>query len=222
MKKFTAKMKCDHCGNVAPMEILHAYSQTHTEEEVIGDGDDTEVLTWDEGWTYRMLVCQGCDGVVLDRIYFNERYSPEGDYPMATLYPQIETMASVLPSGVKKEYEAALQVRRINANAYAVLLGRVLEKVGADRSASGNSLSEKLTDLAAKGEIPKTLVEMAHGLRQLRNVGAHADLGDLTGQEIELLDAIVKAILEYVYRGPMLLDQVKRMVSQRKGTGAQP
>lgn len=60
---------------------------------------------------------------------------------------------------------------------------------------------------------------MAHGLRILRNVGAHADLGD-SPAEIPVLDALCSAVLEYVYSAPLLIDSVeKRLV---KLTGKTP
>lgn len=214
-KEHTSKIKCPHCGNIAPMEIIAKHSNIRT----VSDSDDTEEDSWEwaEGEIYRLLCCQGCGKVVLQRNYYDSRYD---DYDVAeafrTLYPQPDTMPKVLPHPVKSEYDAAIAVKPINANAYAVLLGRVFDKVCEDRKADGKTLSERLADLAEKGEIPKPLAEMAHGLRQLRNVGAHADLGTLTQDEIQVLDAILRAILEYLYRAPRLVEEVKQMLARRK------
>ena len=197
------------------MEIVAKHSNIRT----VSDSDDTEEDSWEwaEGEIYRLLCCQGCGKVVLQRNYYDSRYD---DYDVAeafrTLYPQPDTMPKVLPHPVKSEYDAAIAVKPINANAYAVLLGRVFDKVCEDRKADGKTLSERLADLAEKGEIPKPLAEMAHGLRQLRNVGAHADLGTLTQDEIQVLDAILRAILEYLYRAPRLVEEVKQMLARRK------
>ena len=174
-KENTSKIKCPHCGNIAPMEIAAKYSTVRTYSEF----DDEHCLNWDEGEIYRLLCCQGCGKVVLQRDHIDTRFEGFEDYDVeafTTLYPQPDTMPKVLPRSVKLEYDAALAVKPINANAYAVLLGRVFDIVCEDRKAIGKTLSERLADLAAKGEIPKPLAEMAHGLRQLRNVGAHADL----------------------------------------------
>jgi hypothetical protein len=59
-----------------------------------------------------------------------------------------------LPVSLEREYAAALRVRSISANAYGVLMGRVLEMVCEDRNAKGNNSFRKLEDLAKKGEIP--------------------------------------------------------------------
>ena len=58
--------------------------------------------------------------------------------------------------------------RNIDANAFAVLLGRVLELVCVDRNAVGNSLHKKLQDLATKGEIPAKLVDVAQASRNAK------------------------------------------------------
>lgn len=214
-KEYTSKFKCPHRGNVAPMEV----SAKHSTIRTCSDSDDSgeHSWDWDEGEIYRLLSCQNCGKVVLQRDYYDSRYE---DYNVpeffVTLYQQPDTMPKVLPQIVKSEYDAAIAVKPINANAYAVLLGRVFDKVCEDRKATGKTLSERLADLAAKGEIPKPLADMAHGLRQLRNVGAHADLGTLTQEEIHLLDAILRAILEYLYRAPRLVDEVKQILAKRK------
>jgi hypothetical protein len=114
-----------------------------------------------------------------------------------------------LPSKVAKAYEAAGRVKPVDPNAFAVLLGRVLEHVCEDRGAIGETLNERLGDLAQKGEIPRKLADMAHGLRNLRNVGAHATLGELTESEIPILDDLCRAILEYVYSAPALVARVQ-------------
>jgi len=222
-KEFTEKTKCAHCGNIAPMEILKKHSQIKQEVEEFGESDAAFTISYEEGWIYDLLLCQVCHCLALQRTWYDDRIDDEQYMPRArSLYPAPDTMSKVLPENIRKEYDAALQVKKISANAYAVLLGRVLEVVCTDRKATGKSLSDKLADLAARGEIPNILVEMAHGLRQLRNVGAHADLGELTGKEIEVLDAIVKAILEYVYRGPKLVEEVKHLLASLTNTKTKP
>lgn len=215
-KDLTNPMKCDHCGNVGPMEVVGKHSRTTTESHPwnASDGEESE-YSWDETTVHSLYICQACHQAILKVEYWDER-DAEDSY-CKLIYPQPDTMGTVLPPLVRREYDAAAKVRSINANAYAVLLGRVVDKVCEDRKAKGDTLFDKLQDLAEKGEIPTTLVEMSHGLRQLRNVGAHADLGDLTAQEIKLLDAIIRTILEYVYRAPKLLEEVRSNLAMRKG-----
>lgn len=211
-KEYTSRTKCPHCGNVAPMEVVAKYSTIRT----VSESDDTDERSWDwdEAEIYRLLCCQNCGKIIFQRTYYDSRYE-DFDVPYTTLYPQPDTMPKVLPHSVKSEYDAAIAVKPINANAYAVLLGRVFDKVCEDRKASGRTLFERLADLASKGEIPKPLADMAHGLRQLRNVGAHADLGTLSQEDIHLLDTILRAILEYLYRAPRLVEEVRKILEKR-------
>jgi hypothetical protein len=121
-----------------------------------------------------------------------------------------------LPVSLEREYAAALRVRSISANAYGVLMGRVLEMVCEDRNAKGNNSFRKLEDLAKKGEIPPKLVKVADSLRVFRNVGAHAVLGKLTTQEVPILEELTRAILEYVYTAPFLAAQAEKALKRLK------
>jgi hypothetical protein len=135
------------------------------------------------------------------------------------LYPVKRDAPSGVPAKISKAYNAANRVRAADANAYGVLLRRVLELVCLDRNAAGRDLNSKLADLAQKGEIPNKLVGVAKGLRQLGNVGAHATLGELTPEEIPVLDDLCRAILEYVYSAPSLAqcaeERLKRLQASK-------
>jgi hypothetical protein len=114
-------------------------------------------------------------------------------------------------------------VRSVDANAYAVLMGRLLDMICKDRNAQGDTLDEKLKDLSSKGEIPEKLVGVVVGIRKLRNIGAHADLGELTSADIPILDDLSKAILEYVYSAPHFAqaaeDRFKSVKAEQKVSG---
>jgi hypothetical protein len=200
-------MRCGHCGNSAPMQIVAVYSQV-TDYEAPGTP-----VHWQAGNIYELVLCPACKQVSLRSTYYHDAYDPE-DMDYTLLYPSSETAPEGLPQSIAKAYEAARRVRNIDANAFAVLLGRVLELVCEDRQATGRDLYAKLQDLAAKREIPEKLVDVGHGLRNLRNVGAHAVLGELTSAEAPILDALTRAILEYVYSAPLLAQMAERRLDQ--------
>jgi len=55
-------------------------------------------------------------------------------------------------------------------------------------------------------------------LGQLKsNIGAHASLGELSPTEIPFLDDLCRAILEYVYSGPQLIEAVRIRLIEIKG-----
>ena len=70
--------------------------------------------------------------------------------------------------------------------------------------------------LRLRGEIPGPLAEMAHQLRFLRNIGAHATLGELTRGEAPILDDLCNAILEYVYTAPHRVEKVAKRIDELK------
>lgn len=70
--------------------------------------------------------------------------------------------------------------------------------------------------LLIKGEIPKKLIGVSKSLRILRNIGAHATLGELTTDEIPILDNLCRAILEYVYSAPFLVEEAEKRVLKLK------
>jgi len=191
------------------MEIVALYSQVADYEAP----DPRSHVHWQAGDIYELLLCPACNQVLLRSTYYHDGYDPEVmEYKI--LYPTDATAPEGLPQSIARAYEAARKVRSIDANAYAVLLGRVLELVCEDRQATGSNFYRKLEDLAAKGEIPEKLVSVGHGLRNFRNVGAHAALGDLTSAEAPILDALTRAILEYVYSAPLLAQKAEQRLDQ--------
>jgi Domain of unknown function (DUF4145) len=197
----TEFLKCRHCGNYAPMEIATTYYLS-TKPEAYDDYDEyynPYTPEMEQGYNYTLFLCLACKNVTLQQYFDYDSSDPE-DITVETLYPQQGIKLSYLPSLVQKAYEAALKARGIDANAYAILLGRMLEIVCEDRKVKGKDLNDKLKVLATKGEIPTNLVDIAHSLRKLRNIGAHETLDGLSDDEMPILDELSKAILEYVYR----------------------
>ncbi len=200
------------------MLIPASYSATKTQE------DHENGFSWEAGQIYEVLVCQVCHEVTLRAYFWNDGMESEADVTYRTLYPQNKGIPLGLPSNIQKEYATALRLKPIDSNAFGVSLGRVLELVCADRNAEGRKLEEKLSDLAAKGEIPSKLVDVAHNLRKFRNVGAHAHLGELTSDEVPIVDGLCRAILEYVYTAPHLAqtahNALAALTKRRKQGGA--
>lgn len=209
-ENLTRAIRCHHCGNKAPMKIAASYSET----DPITDSNGYVVD--DATYYYELVRCPACEKVMLRNYWVGPGAESEDDVTVHILYPKEPSIIRGLTEEVKKAYDAALNVRSIDPNAFAVLLGRVLDKICEDRKAKGESLSQRLDDLAQRGEIPSRLSEMAKSLKDLRNVGAHANLGELTVKEIPFLDDLCKAILEYVYSGPELLERVQKHLEKIK------
>jgi hypothetical protein len=173
-KDFTPELKCEHCNNTAPMEVVARHSQMRVVDERSG---------YEAGRIYELIKCPACAEVTLWRYYWADHMDPS-EVQSFTLYPTQTNMPTGLPEQIATAYEAALRVRNVDANAYGVLIGRLLEMICEDRQAKGDTLAAKLSDLSAKGEIPEKLVGVASSLRGFRNVGAHAELGELTKADV--------------------------------------
>ncbi|MGH0032847.1 MAG: DUF4145 domain-containing protein [Myxococcota bacterium] len=195
------------------MEVAATHSQ-------VREYGDEEYLSHSAGPVYETLKCPACFGVTLWTYHYHDAFPEEIE--RTVLYPQPRTGIAGLPRSIDAAYKAAIRARSADPNAYGVLLGRVVERICADRGAKGKSLDYRLRDLAKRGEIPDRLVSVARRLRQLRNVGAHADRGELTSAELPLMDDLCRALLEYVYGAPLLVKKaeksLERLRSRRKKT----
>lgn len=209
-KELSISAKCGHCSNRAPMEIVAKYSHIFETHE-----DKSSGYVWELYNCYELLICPACNKSILRFYEWNDSME-SGDESYTVLFPIDNKLPIGLPERIEKAYNAAINVRNIDVNAYAVLIGRVLEMVCLDRKAKGRTLNDQLKDLSEKGEIPIKLVGIASSLRQLRNIGAHAMLGELTFDEAPILDDLSKAILEYVYSAPYLLKKTEDKLESLK------
>lgn len=205
-RQTTSFVQCGHCGNRAPMEIVAEYYLSTKA---------TYDAPLEEGYLHELLLCLTCKQVTLLKS-FSSDFMDGTNSKVETLYPSALLNLSGLPHQIQQAYETAMKIRTIDANAYAVLIGRILEMICEDRQAIGKDLYHKLSDLAAKGEIPDKLVGVADSLRQLRNFGAHASRGELTREEIPILDDLCRAILEYVYNAPHLVEKAEQRLKRLK------
>jgi len=202
---------CGHCGNRAVMPIVHQHSQISAEV------CDTQIVSPVEGEVYELLECPSCLHTTLRKFYWIDHEKLDlNDVEYEVLFPAASRDVRYLPQTIRIASEAAEKVRHVDANAFGVLVGRVLEMICEDKRAEGRTLQQKLDDLAKRGDIPTTLLDVAHGIRGLRNVGAHATLGELSPSEVPLLDGLLSALLEYLYRAPALVAEAQLRLDELK------
>ena len=121
-----------------------------------------------------------------------------------------------LPIHIQRAYDAAVKVRAVDSNAFGVLIGRAIELVCVDRKAKGRFLSDKLRDLAQRNEIPEKLVGVAEAITHLRNLGAHPELGELTNEEVPIVDDLCRALLDYLNTAPYLAQMAENRLQALK------
>jgi hypothetical protein len=205
----TEVLNCGHCGNKVRLIMLSHQMVKALEAHPIWEFD-VEVHS-----TYTLCKCPVCEKITVRR---DDDYSWAGDEKIRTnyLYPFQPELPKKLPSAVRRAYHEARAVKPQSANAYAVLLGRLLEAVCDDRGAKGEDLYKRLKDLAERGEIPAQLGQLAQRLRELRNVGAHAKQGELTAAHVPILDNMTRALLDYLYAVPSYLETAEDQLNQLK------
>jgi len=209
------KLKCGHCHNIAPMYIIgHVPSITSYSEN---NGSHL----YDEGYNYYILNCPACEEVNVVRQFYHSFMTDEEPNPYEVLYPISNRQPIGLPSDIQKLYEAALKIKTIDAQIYAITLRKILELVCQAKKAKGRSLADKIKDLSQRGEIPVNLVKVANGLKEFGNIGAHEGVGSLSNNEIPLAEALCNAILEYVYTAPHLAERAEKQLNVLKGTNGE-
>jgi hypothetical protein len=204
------EMEQHECNNCLKKVWMHV--EDRVTATVIEETGDKEHPVIPINFEITLLTCPACNGL---NITLREVDSDDE----IVIYPaKIERKRELLglPSNISQAYQVAQKVRNIDTNLFGVQLGRVLDLICIDKNAKGKNLIDRISDLASQNEIPPRLAEMAHKLRQLRNIGAHADAGELTPAEIPILDALCEAILEYLYHAPKFIEQVEERIKNLK------
>jgi hypothetical protein len=161
-----------------------------------------------------VILCEPCGNILVRKSPVDDRFEDVPD--VETVYPESGGLVEYLPELIATAYQNALRVRNIG-DAYAVLLGKLLELVCLDQRASGKNLAEGLRNLGAASVLPPQLVDAANSIRSLRNIGAHASTGGIDEDDVPILDSLTKAVLEYVYVGPRLISRAKERIDRRRG-----
>jgi hypothetical protein len=200
------RLYCRHCNIWVEMQA--AAAQFHSYEHPAGD-----IST-----SFETYLCPSCGKPTLIEVA-SETYGPafgmeaECHIELTTLYPELPDVLAYLPDKVSVEYKSALEVKGRNNNAFAVSCGRVIEQTCDELQARGGNLYEKLENLKRRDLLPGSLVEAANGIRLLRNLGAHASLGNVSDSEAAVLYALVNGVLEYVFKGPALVSQLRALLN---------
>lgn len=186
-----------------------------TMRDVISEGGD-DMGYWEHGDIYRLLKCPNCRKVNITTYSWHDAMDEDDVITEKTIYPQHQDFPVGLPDKILGSLTSAEKVKPIDVHAYALLLGRTLELVCHDRGAKSGTLYPMLEELAKKGDIPEKLVKVASGLRNFRNLGAHAGMGDLSEKELPIVRALLDAILTYIYSAQHLADLAEEKLARIK------
>jgi len=209
--------RCEYCNSKEIFTIQAEYAQSKFPDEL---GMPCYTTAW------RILECTVCSHLSL-----GETKACDGPYTCAAemiyygceeiiVYPVLEPLKSLesLPQEVERTREAVFKAKDIEPSVCAVCVGRTLEAVCKHEKAQGKVLADKLKYLANSGRIPQPLALMAYQLKELRNLGAHADDNDeVTEADVPVMLEFLDAILEYLYVAPAKIAAVQaRLVKKTK------
>ncbi len=212
--EYSKTIPCGHCTNISKMEIIGNVKDTIIEEIDPEYGPSVE-----SGTFYEVLKCPACSRVNIVSYGWHEYMESDEEFTYELLYPQKSNFPIGLPDNILKTLKAAEKIKTIDVNAYAILMRRLLELVCIDRKAKGANLALMLKDLSNKNEIPVKLVDVAKGLKDFGNIGAHAGIGELSEKEIPIVRALSYAILEYIYTAPYLATLAESKLDKIKSKG---
>jgi Domain of unknown function (DUF4145) len=215
--KLSRKQKCLHCGNFAPMKVLESVNAVESFQEPIEGLQWIDTMDWEAGYIYWLLECFSCSKITLERQGYHSEMDPEGiEGPFDILYPPQSEQPSGLPSEISKAYDAALAVKEKDAGFFAILLGRLLERICKERQATGINLHQRLESVALNSKLPADFLELAHGLKNFRNFAAHDSAEELRGEDAPMLESLCRVVLIYLYTAPKLVEQAKKRLDELK------
>jgi hypothetical protein len=204
---------CPHCGNEAPQRLL----LSHNYEKGGWYSEDGELADMAAPSLYHIRECCTCHDLLLYHELGADHAESSAD-DVDLVYPQPKDLDLSVPSSVRACYAEAARIQEIAPNAYAVMVRRALEALCDDRGAKAGSLASRLTEIATRGEMPPTLVEMTTVLRKLGNAGAHASSQPVTVPLTWHMDDFFRAVIEYVYVAPSKLKAfLNRLSSNESG-----
>jgi len=176
-----------------------------------------EVPDTDSGRRYGYMQINQCRVCGVLAVWWVLVLDDEGTETIARLLYPMPRDDRALPEKVRSRLEAADRVRGLDPGLYAVAIRRTLETVFNDLGAEGRDLFRKTKDLVDKGQLPpKVAVAVSH-LRDIGKYGAHDEVIEVTKDDVPLIEKLVEAVLEYVYRSPAAIAALEASVLERGG-----
>jgi hypothetical protein len=134
-------------------------------------------------------------------------------------------LTAALPERVARRYLEAWRVQNAAPTACAILIGSALEAICAHEHITGSTLPEKLTALAQRKRLPIMLIDVAHALRYLRNIGSHEAEEVIVPEDIPAMLVGLETLVSYLYLLPQqrvaLEERLQHHLEERRGGPAQ-
>ena len=132
------------------------------------------------------------------------------------LWPPSVSFPPIVPERIRDIYDEARLVRRQSPTSFVVQIRRGLEATVNDRHAEGRTLHSQIEWLIQQGELPRVFGEMIHIARMIGNMGAHDGQRDVRPEDADVSDRFFRAVIEYIYVAPDLLNNVRALKDSAK------
>jgi len=213
-------LRCGHCGNTT---AFYERAEYHYDERIYDNDNDGNPIYWGhyvvKRVEWRILQCPACKNPTLHQLLGpGDEHGGWDDEPSETvLYPIEKVIPKDIPKDIATVYSEALRLSQLSPSACAVMMGRTLEVICQHEGAVDGTLHARLQQLATSGRIPETLGKMALQLKEIRNLGAHADAtGDeVQGSDIPVIRDYMDAILEYLFVAPARITALEARLNHK-------
>lgn len=208
-------IRCNHCGNDAPHERVFNHSTTFYFDTL----NDRDLY---ERYNFILYKCGTCSGLTLLGGFDMEYGEYAKNYPLlyplgANVLPANHTLVkgNPIPQKILRLYEEIWPLRHKVPNAFAGQIRRAMEYICEDKGGIGNTLYDKINDLAEKNIFPIILHDLAKMLKEVGNIGSHASDSEVDIWDAEILDTLFRVLIQYVYITPSQIDRLKQRKSKK-------
>lgn len=119
--------------------------------------------------------------------------------PLEVQFPLAVDANPSWPAEVRDSYSEADACFKANAfNATAVMCRKTLEHICKELNVKG-TLNESLEKLGKDGTVDTRILEWAHGLRGMGNVGAHAGTSKVSREDARDILDFSRALIDYIF-----------------------
>lgn len=182
-------------------------------EEVVdlhGDGEDDLFASH-----YYLVKCIGCSCLSLLEDW--DLSDNPGCFAEASiLYPAVQGLDAVVPKVLSKIFKEAKSIKVNAPTAFAILMRKCIEIICADKEAEGRFLKEKIQNLADKGIIPTSMIDIATAIKILGDISAHSTDVTPDSDQNTIIEDFLVLIVEHVYVVPGKLAQVQALIASQK------
>ncbi len=207
-------VRCVHCGNKTPMELLNKYEYVKTlTRPKLSDKIKAEEMQIHN--LFSLFECPVCNLIqMINTSWERGEEAREGfnryEVNSKVLYPFTERVFDLmLPENISKAYASARKVKDSDNIICLMALRRTLEMVCKDNGATKGQLHHKLNELKQREVLPPLIGDISTLIKDVGNMAAHGDDVEFDNLLASNMFSLTNRILEYVYILPHDIERTR-------------